>query len=858
MVIGVIGMLFFNIKKSNAQCIRIPNDSTYYMGFDSINTNEFYYLWKTMQDTNSFEASWTIYGDTNCLHSKLAGDSAIGISEYNKLWMFSRCFDLKKDTGYKLTFWYFVGMPDLPYQNLYVKVGNTQDSSSMKHTLLNLQNIENNDYQQATIIFTVPKDSTYNFGWLPYGNYIIDDSYMFIDDIALSKYVCDSLKPKITFSKKGICHNTGDSIRLDAGTGYASYEWRIESGELRMEDRYLWVKTPGQYTVTVTNASGCYGVDTVNIPELNLPNIKINTSTHKKCIYGNDSIELAVNNISGTGIDSIEWRIENGELRQNVNYLWIDTAGLYTIIVTDTNGCKGRDTVSIIKASNQGICHGSGNNIQANAGNGYASYHWSTGSNNELININSVGTYTVTLTGSNNYTAIDTINIADNQLPDITIQTATSKNYICGNDSLLLSINNNLYTMPLTYNWNKVNFTQPYLYAASAGKYTVTCTNQNGCKTIDSIHVFASNAPSLSLASQGDINICNNGSAVLKAHISGEPDSNYIFTWMPVDTAGGSSYQITHTGTFYYIATEKISNCSYTSPSNIEIINSPNQPEICYVQVSDFNKIYWIRNSHEKIKYYKIYKENVSRVFDSIGKVNYGNFGQPYTDILSNPIAKSAEYKISAVDSCGNESELSPYHKTMHLTISLGLNNTYNLIWEPYKGIDYKTYYILRDTSSLSGFPMETVIDSIQSSFNTYTDSPPGNQKEYYYIIGVSAPDNICSSDKSNKKNYIYSNVFSTKTAGINYLSNKNFEISIYPNPVSSLIVVSYSLSEKTNVSLNIYDLIGNQVSSLVNKEQGKGENKIEFNTEKLNNGIYFCKLQAGSSSMTKKIVVVH
>ncbi len=92
----------------------------------------------------------------------------------------------------------------------------------------------------------------------------------------------------------------------------------------------------------------------------------------------------------------------------------------------------------------------------------------------------------------------------------------------------------------------------------------------------------------------------------------------------------------------------------------------------------------------------------------------------------------------------------------------------------------------------------------------------------------------------------------------VNELRMENGELRIYPNPAHSLLVVSYSLFEKTNVSLNIYDLIGNQVLSLVNQEQPKGENKIEFNTEKLNNGIYFCKLQAGNSSMTKKIVVMH
>ena len=80
----------------------------------------------------------------------------------------------------------------------------------------------------------------------------------------------------------------------------------------------------------------------------------------------------------------------------------------------------------------------------------------------------------------------------------------------------------------------------------------------------------------------------------------------------------------------------------------------------------------------------------------------------------------------------------------------------------------------------------------------------------------------------------------------------------VYPNPANAMIVVSYSLLEKSNVSLIVYDLLGNQVSSLVNKEQGKGDYKMELNVEKFTNGIYFCKVEAGSSSMTKKIVVMH
>ena len=89
-------------------------------------------------------------------------------------------------------------------------------------------------------------------------------------------------------------------------------------------------------------------------------------------------------------------------------------------------------------------------------------------------------------------------------------------------------------------------------------------------------------------------------------------------------------------------------------------------------------------------------------------------------------------------------------------------------------------------------------------------------------------------------------------------IRNEELRIKVYPNPADQIIAISYQLSAKSLVVLKIYDMVGNEVSKLLNKEQEKGDYKIEFNAEKLNNGIYFCGLQAGNSSITGKLVVVH
>src|SRR5690606_5114679 len=147
--------LLMNTKNSNAQTWN-PLDSSYHMGFEKSDSAEFIDNWIAEQDTNYYQASWTIYPDTDCIHTDTF---AIGISEYNNYHLFSRPFELKADSTYDIGFWYFVCMPDLPGQNLLVAIGGAQDSASMRDTILNLTDIDNNDYVRAKIIYSAQNDT---------------------------------------------------------------------------------------------------------------------------------------------------------------------------------------------------------------------------------------------------------------------------------------------------------------------------------------------------------------------------------------------------------------------------------------------------------------------------------------------------------------------------------------------------------------------------------------------------------------------------------------------------------------------------------------------------------------------------
>ncbi len=83
-----------------------------------------------------------------------------------------------------------------------------------------------------------------------------------------------------------------------------------------------------------------------------------------------------------------------------------------------------------------------------------------------------------------------------------------------------------------------------------------------------------------------------------------------------------------------------------------------------------------------------------------------------------------------------------------------------------------------------------------------------------------------------------------------------------YPNPFNPSTKISYTIpsnvkSEMSNVVLKIYDVIGNEVATLVNEQKPAGNYEVNFSAAQLSSGIYFYKLQAGSLVETKKMILL-
>jgi hypothetical protein len=78
------------------------------------------------------------------------------------------------------------------------------------------------------------------------------------------------------------------------------------------------------------------------------------------------------------------------------------------------------------------------------------------------------------------------------------------------------------------------------------------------------------------------------------------------------------------------------------------------------------------------------------------------------------------------------------------------------------------------------------------------------------------------------------------------------------PNPFNPSTIISYSLPANNSfVSLKVYDVIGREVATLVNKNVVAGEHQITFNAANLSSGIYLYQIRAGNFVQTKKMILL-
>jgi hypothetical protein len=291
------------------------------------------------------------------------------------------------------------------------------------------------------------------------------------------------------------------------------------------------------------------------------------------------------------------------------------------------------------------------------------------------------------------------------------------------------------------------------------------------------------------------------------------------------------------------------------SDAPFSVRNIPEVP-ICMVsvdQLSGKNIIVWEPIESELIEEYVVYREtNQSNVYQEIGSVPK-NEATVFIDLNSNPIVQASRYKLGFRDSEGFEYPKSDFHQTIHLTISPGVGNSWNLIWSPYLGFEVQSYNIYRgDTPDA----ME-IIATISGNFTSYTDFG-ATGGGVYYMVEVVSP-NPCS--PQNLQNGVSSFGSTTSNVASNVLTaiadreeNQN-KLVVYPIPANQSVNVKFTDEIQGKAIIEVINQLGQVVKTSEITINGQ-ESVFRLDVSDLNNGMYFLVAHNNNTTATTRIII--
>ncbi|MCO6473505.1 MAG: T9SS type A sorting domain-containing protein, partial [Melioribacteraceae bacterium] len=149
------------------------------------------------------------------------------------------------------------------------------------------------------------------------------------------------------------------------------------------------------------------------------------------------------------------------------------------------------------------------------------------------------------------------------------------------------------------------------------------------------------------------------------------------------------------------------------------------------------------------------------------------------------------------------------------------------------------------------------------------TMAPDDTQEVVYALIAAQGEDNFDSIRKlkllADKVQYFYDHYTVDDPEPYFEPLPEFFALSQnYPNPFNPTTTIKFAVpgAETTRnlfiqTTLKVYDILGREVATLVNKNLTPGNYEVEFNAEGLSSGVYYYRLEAGSYSNTKKMILL-
>jgi gliding motility-associated-like protein len=476
--------------------------------------------------------------------------------------------------------------------------------------------------------------------------------------------------------------NNDGSATANVNGGQPPYTYLWSNGSTNQTTTNL---APGLYYVQVTTNNGCIKTDSIFIFEPTQLSVNLSTVNNTSCFNGNDGDATATAS-GGVAPYNYLW---NSTPTQNTTTATGLSSGVYTVIITDNNGCTvTQDAIInepqplIINLSNQDnvSCYSlSDGSISVNSSGGVGpySYNWNNNTfpNNSTINNLNTGTYILIVTDANGCSATTQINITEPQQLITSISNTTDISCFGLNDGSIQTTTVG-GTNPYSYSWNLNGGILPSANNLNSGNYIITTTDFNGCTTTATTTI---NEPTpITTLVQGSSTICPGQPATLNASASGGTGS-LIYQWSNGFT-GATQMVSPPSATTYSAFAVDANGCTGTIDSAIVLVN-----DISLITLSTVPDTALCEGSTYLIS---------ANIIGGIGSYTYswnnglGNSNGPF------PVAPllNTNYTVTVTDNCGNSVNqtimvdvnplptvnISPQTKTEcgEATITLANNNT--------------------------------------------------------------------------------------------------------------------------------------------------------------------------------------
>ena len=417
--------------------------------------------------------------------------------------------------------------------------------------------------------------------------------------------------------------------------------------------------SPGSYTVTVTDISGCSRSATGTVGTVAGPSVNI-TGASPICAGG--SVTLTANATGGTAPITYSW--SPGGMTTSAVTVSPGSTTTYTVVVTDGNGCTASNSVEVlvnpkpqvtITPLNPVICQGAKVNLTAITSGGTPSYSylWSpstglscTTCQNPDASPTADQIYQVIVTDSKGCkdTAQVLVKVNNNPTPSLVGKT----NEQCGMKNGSITVTTSGGVSPYSYLWNtSPQQTGNTATGLAAGTYTVTVTDNNGCTGTFSTSIINEGGPTVNIT--GPNPNCIGDNVTLTANPGPKLPSDYNYQW----SAGLGTNQtatlnnVLITNDYFVTVTDKQTGCTSTATYTVQVIG-------CAV-VTHFKE--FVSVTQTGLNTYDVaFKITVDNIGTGIGKYNLKDSLAFDKDVVVNAI----KYSTNAVGNPGNPGTIVP------------------------------------------------------------------------------------------------------------------------------------------------------------------------------------------------------